>query len=90
MNHRLINSPDQPARVLSYESPPPKRTARQRAKDIALNMIDVLGGVRGFLLLMGINALLIGPHHRGWIGMMLVVLGTLAIEAVVVITYFHR
>jgi len=70
---------------LEYENPATRRRARQPLRELVLDLIDLLSGPRGLLLVIGLFAMLVGPHQRNWIGGASMVVGGLIVEMILVL-----
>ena len=70
---------------LDYVNPATRRNDQARRREKLLDLIDLVGGPRGLLLIVGILALLLGPHHRNWIGATSMLVGSVIIETLLVL-----
>jgi hypothetical protein len=74
---------------LNYITPDTRRNDQYRRRERLLDLIDLLGGPRGLLLIIGLFAMLMGPRHPDWIGGTMLVLGAMILE-IIVVTWLRR
>jgi hypothetical protein len=70
---------------LEYVKPQTRRDDEARKREQLLDLVDLLGGPRGLLLIIAIFAVLLGPHQRNWIGGTSMIVGGIVIETLLVL-----
>ena len=70
---------------LEYVDPQTRRDDEVRHREKLMDLLDLLGGPRGLLLIIAIAAVLLGPHQRNWIGGTSMIVGGIVIETLLVL-----
>jgi hypothetical protein len=75
---------------LDYVEPQTRRDDEARKREKLIDLLDLLGGPRGLLLIIAIAAVLLGPHQRNWIGGTSMVVGGIVIETLLIMWFKKR